>query len=173
MKIPVTAVGFGLFIVGSAIFGQLRGSYLRRASETVSVEASKKIVLRYEPWVYIIPLLVFVEGIFLGGTALNRDIRPEAGMIYKVTCVLCLLGGIFLCYRFWSGRVTICEGKLTYTEGGDRREIYVDDVFSFSFNGLSFLVKKKSGRITKIPATFAQSEIIFAFLKQSAKKCDH
>jgi hypothetical protein len=168
MRVPVTALGFGLFIAGSVIFSQLRGSYLRRASKTLFIEASRKIVLRYAMWVYTLPLLAFAEGVLLGRAALNGSIHPEAVLIYKATCAFCFLCGSFLCYRFGTGRVTIFNGKLTYTEGSDRREVHADDIFGFSFNGISFLVKKKSERLAKIPATFQHSEIILAFLKQSA-----
>jgi hypothetical protein len=167
MKVPVTVIGFGIFVVGSAVFGQVRASYLRQASEAISLEASKKIVLRYAVWVYIVPLLLFAGSIMMGWGAFHSPF-PNAVLIYKVISVICILGGIFLLYRFGTGRVTIFEGKLTYTEGGDRWEILANDVRRFSFNGLTFLVKRRSDRITRIPATFQHSEIILAFLKQAA-----
>lgn len=167
MKVPVTVIGFGIFVFGSAIFGQLRASYLKQASNGVSVESSKKIVLRYAIWVYIVPVLLFVGSIMMGWGASHSPFL-NAVLIYKIICVICFLGGIFMCYRFGTGRVTIFEDKLIYTEGGDRWEVFADDVRRFSFNGLTFLVKKKSERITRIPATFQHSEMILAFLKQAA-----
>jgi hypothetical protein len=147
--------------------GQLRASYLKQASNGISIDSSKKIILRYAIWVYIVPLLGFAGSILTGWAAFHSPF-PAAILIHKIICVVCFLGAIFLFYRFGTGRVTIFEGKLTYTEGGNRREIYADDVFSFSFNGLSFLVKKKLDRVARIPAAFQQSEIILAFLKQAA-----
>jgi hypothetical protein len=167
MKIPVTVIGFGIFVFGSAIFGQLRASYLKQVSNEISIDSSKKIVLRYAVWVYIVPLLGFAGSILTGWGASHSPF-PAAILIDKIFCVACFLGGIFMCYRFGTGRVTIFEDKLTYTEGGNRREVFANDVRRFSFNGLTFLVTKRSDRISRIPATFQNSEIILAFLKQAA-----
>jgi Positive regulator of sigma(E), RseC/MucC len=167
MKVPVTVIGFGLVVVGSAIFGQLRANYLRRISDEISVDSSKQIILRYAIWVYVVPLLALVLGVMMAWGASHSPF-PKAVLIYKIICVISFLGGIFALYRFATGRVTIFEGKLTYTEGGDRWEVSADDVRRFSFNGLTFLVKRRSDRITRIPATFQHSEIILAFLKQAA-----
>jgi len=168
MKVPVTAVGFGIFVLGSAIFGQLRASYLRQASEKVCVEASQKVILRYAIWCYLVPVLCLVLSAFSAYDVSHHSNNQAREIIGAVCSLFMLIGGIFLFYRFGTGRVTIFEGKLTYTEGSDKREIYADDVFSFKFNGLSFMVKKKSERLAKISATFQHSEIILAFLKQAA-----
>lgn len=141
MKIPVTVVGFGLFVVGSAVFGQFRANYLRRISDEILVDSSKQIILRYAIWVYIVPLLGFGLASMFGWDALSQtnSVRFKFDVVF---CVITFLGGIFALYRFATGRVTIFEGKLIYTEGGDRWEVSADDVRRFSFNGLTFLVKE-------------------------------
>ncbi len=167
MKFPVGVIGFGIFVVGSAIFGQIRAAHLRQASEGISIDPSKKTVLRYAVWAYLVPLLGFGWAAFFAHAALSESNQVRF-KIDIVVFLICLLGGIFLCYRFWTGRVTIFDGKLIYTEGGDYREVTANDVRRFSFNGLTFLVKRRSDRITRIPATFQHSEIIVAFLEQAA-----
>jgi hypothetical protein len=167
MKVPVTVIGFGVFIVGGAVFGQLRATYLRRVSDDISVDSSKQIILRYAIWAYIVPVLGFLLGAMMAWGA-SHSPYPKAVLIYKIICAVCILGGMFVFYRFVTGRVTIFEDKLVYTEGGDRWEIRADDVRRFSFNGLTFMVKRRSDRMTRIPAAFQHSEFILAFLKQAA-----
>jgi hypothetical protein len=167
MKIPVTVIGFGLYVAGSTPFGQLRGSYLRQKSEKVSIDSSKEMVLCYAIWVYLLPILGLALSVFCAyDVSHNKNNQPRM-MIGGTSFLFLFLGSIFMFYRFRTGRIMIFNGKLTYTEGGDRSEIYADDVLRFSFNGLSLLVKKKSGRVTRIPATFEHSEIILAYLKQA------
>lgn len=166
MKVPVTVIGFGLVVFGRAILGLLRASYLKKASENVSLDPSKEIVLRYAIWYYIFPLLAFGGAIFMGWAAFHTTI-PQAILIYKIICVVCFFGGFFLSYRQWTARVKIFEGKLIYTEG-DRWEISANEVDSVRLTGFTFIVKKRSEKIVRVPATFEHSEIILAFLKQSA-----
>jgi hypothetical protein len=167
MKIPYGVIGFGLFVIGSAIFGQIRGSRLRQASEKVMIDSSKETVLRYEIWIYILPILMLGLGAFIVFVGENESI-PVRHKMAVIFGLILILGGIFLFYRFGTGRIKIFENKLIYKEGGDCWEVRADDVLQYRFNGLSFFVKKKSKRTTRIPATFQHSEIIFAFLKQAA-----
>jgi len=102
----------------------------------------------------------------MGWAAIHTTI-PEAIVIYKVACVVCLLAGIYLIVRQWTGRVTILDGTLTYKEGSDRFVVHANEVLGFSSKGFVFLVQLKSEDIVKIPATFEHSEIILAFLNQA------
>jgi hypothetical protein len=167
MKFPVTIIGLGLFVAGSAILGQLCANYLRRASENTSLDSQEKTVLKYEVWVYLVPLLLFGWAVFFSHLA-RIEPNPVRFKIDMVAVLACFFGGAFLCYRFGTGKVTIFDGKLIYTEGGDRWEILANDVLRYSFNGLSFLVRKRSNRVTRVPATFQHSEFILAFLKQAS-----
>jgi len=166
MKVSVVTIGFGSVVIGRTILGFLRASYLKQASENVSIDASKEIVLRYVMWYYIYPLLGFGLGTMFGLDALN----PTNSARFKfdvVFCVVSFLGGLWLLYRQWTARVKIFEGKLIYTEG-DRWEISANEVDRVTLNGFTFIVKKRSGKIVRIPATFEHSEIILAFLKRAA-----
>jgi hypothetical protein len=166
MQIPATVIGFGLVVVGSAILRPLRARYLEQASKKISIDASKEIKLRYAIWYYIYPFLGFGGAILMGWATIHTKI-PEAIFIYRIACVACFLGGIYLFYRQWTGRVTILDGTLTYKEGSDRSVIHAKDVLGFSSKGFIFLVQLKSEDIVKIPATFEHSEIILAFLNQA------
>ena len=166
MKVPVTVIGFGLVVFGRAILGLLRASYLKRASETVSIDNSKEIVLRYAFWYYIFPLLGFALGSMFGWDAVsqNNSVRLTFDV---VICAIAFLGGLWLFYRQWTARVKIYEGKLIYTEGR-RLEIMAHDVHRVSLTGFAFVVKMRSEKVVRIPATFEHSEIILAFLNKAA-----
>jgi hypothetical protein len=166
MKVPVTVIGFGLVVFGRAILGLMRASYLKQASENVSIDSSKEIALRYVWWYYIFPILGFAGGIFTGWVALHEanSVRLKMDIAF---CVVCFLGGFWLLYRQWTARVKIFAGKLTYTEG-DRWEVSANEVDSVRLTGFTFVVKKRSEKIVRVPATFEHSEIILAFLKKAA-----
>jgi len=166
MKVPVTVIGFGLVVIGRAILGLMRASYLKQACENVSIDSSKKIALRYVWWYYIFPVLGFAGGIFMGWEALHESnsVRLKMDIAF---CIVCFLGGLWLLYRQWTARVKIFDGKLTYTEG-DRWEISANEVDSVRLTGFTFIVKKRSEKIVRVPATFEHSEIILAFLKKAA-----
>ena len=166
MRFPVTVIGFGL----SVILGRLRTPHLKEASESVSIDASKEIVLRYASWYYGYPLLGFVLSAMFGYGAWRGSPHPQAVIAYKILCVLALLGAIFLLCHQLTARVRIVEKKLIYTEGGDRREIAADDVVRVSTNGFAFIVGLKYQKTVKLPATFEHSEIILAFLQRAAAK---
>jgi len=168
MKIPVTVIGFALVVIGRTIFGYLRADYLRRASEEVSIDASNKIVLRHALWDYIFAIILFAGSVFMGWEAFHETAHPEAILIYKVACVFCFFGGIFLSYLEYTGRITIFDGKLIYKEGPDKRIIHADEVFKVWLSGFAIMVKLKSEKVVRIPATFEHSEVILAFLKQAA-----
>lgn len=170
MKLSVTVVGFGLVVVGSAILQRLRVRHLKEASENVSTDSSKEIVLRYAIWYYGYPLLGFVISAMFGYGAWRGSPHPEAVLIYKILCVLALLGTIFMLYRQLTGRVRIAGKKLVYTEGRDRKEISADDVVSVSTNGFKFFIGLKWQKSAQIPATFEHSEIILAFLQRAAAR---
>ncbi len=167
MGIPVTVIGFGLVVLGRAILGQLRANYLREASENISLDPSMEIVLRHAIWDYIFPVLLFAGGVFMGWGAYHTPI-PQAALIYKTISAVCFLGGAFLSYLELTGKVVISNNTLTYREGADRRVINTNEVRDVRLNGFAILVKLKSDKVVKIPATFQHSEIILAFLKQAA-----
>jgi hypothetical protein len=166
MRVPVTVIGFGLVVFGRAILGLIRASYLNQASENISIDSSKEITLRYVWWYYIFPVLGFAGGIFMGWAALHElnSVRLKMDIAF---CVVCFLGGFWLLYRQLTARVKIFDGKLTYTEG-DRWEISANEVDSVRLTGFNFIIKKRSDRIVRVPASFEHSEIILAFLKQAA-----
>ncbi len=166
MKVSVVTIGFGLVVIGRTILGFLRAVYLKQASKNVSIDASKEIVLRYTIWYYIYPVLGFAGSGLMAWGAYHSPF-PRAVQIYEILSVICLLGGLWLLYRQWTARVKIFEGKLTYTEG-DRWEISANEVDRVTLNGFTFIVKKRSEKVVRIPATFEHSEIILAFLKQAA-----
>jgi hypothetical protein len=102
-----------------------------------------------------------------GVGALQGSPHPQTILIYKILCLFFFLGGLWLLYQQWTARVKIFDGKLTYSEG-DRWEISVNEVDSVRLTGFTFIVKKRSEKIVRIPATFQHSEIILAFLKKAA-----
>lgn len=169
MRIPVVAIGFGLVVLGSAILGRLRVRHLKVASESVSIEVSKEIILRYAIWYYGYPLLGFVLSAFCAYDASHNPNNHPREMIGWIAFLFCLVGAFFLLYRQLTGRVRIADKKLIYTEGGDRREISADDVVRVSTNGFAFFIGLKWQKSAKIPATFARSEIILAFLQRAAE----
>jgi hypothetical protein len=166
MKVPVVVIGLGLVVVGRTILGFLRASHLKQASEHVSIDGSQEIVLRYAMWYYIYPLLGFAWGIFFAWVALHEPERVRF-RFDAVLAAVCLLGGFWLLYRQWNARVRILGDRLTYTEG-DRWEIAANEVSSVSLSGFTFIVRKRSDKVVRVPATFQHSEIILAFLKQAA-----
>ncbi len=168
MRLPVTVVGFGLVVIGSAILQRLRVRHLKEASESVSIDPSKEIVLRYAIWYYVYPLLCFILSAMFGYGAWRGSPHPGVVTIYKVFCMIALLGAFFMLYRELTGRVRIADKKLIYTEGGDRREISADDVVRVSTNGFKFFIGLKYQKSSQIPATFKNSEIILAFLQRAA-----
>ncbi len=168
MNIPVTVIGFALVIFGRVILGQLRTSYLNRASEGISIDASKEIVLRYAIWYYIYPLLGFVLSGVVGVGILQGSPYPQAILIYKIAFVLFLAGSIFLLYQQLTARVKIFDGKLTFTQTRDRWEVAANEIGQVTLAGFTFIVRKRSEKVVRIPATFQHSEIILAFLKQAA-----
>lgn len=169
MKFPVTAVGFGLVVIGSAILQRLRVRHLKEASKTVSIDSSKEIVLRYALWYYGYPLLGFGLSAFCAYDASHNPNNHPRQTIGWVFSILMFLGGVFLLYRQLTARVKIAEKKLIYTEGSDRREISADDVVRVSTNGFAFFVHLKLDKTIKIPATFEHSEIILAFLQNASR----
>ncbi len=167
MKVSVVTIGFGLVAIGRTILGFLRTSYLKQASENVSIDPSKEIMLRYAIWYYVYPLLAFGLSGFCAFDV-SQNANNQARVIIGSACFLLMfLGGIFLLYRQLRARVKIFEGKLIYTEG-DRWEISANEVDRVTLNGFTFIVKKRSEKIVRVPATFEHSEIILAFLKQAA-----
>jgi hypothetical protein len=168
MKAPAVVIGFGLVALGKVILGRLRVGYLKRASEEVSIDPAKEIVLRYAIWYYIYPLLGFVLSAMFGYGAWRGSPFPEAVIGYKILCMIALLGAFFLLYRQLTARVRILEKKLVYTEGGDRREILANEVVRVSLTGFAFIVGLNWQKTVKLPATFEHSEIILAFLRQAA-----
>lgn len=168
MKRFVVVIGFGLVILGKIILGRLRAGYLARASESVSIDPSKEIVLRYAIWYYGYPLLGFVLSGMFGYGVWRGSPHPQAIIAYKIACLFCLGGALFLLYRQLTARVRITEKKLVYTEGRDRWEIDANNVCQVSTTGFTFMVSLKYQKRIKIPATFAHSEIILAFLRQAA-----
>jgi hypothetical protein len=169
MKFPVAIVGFGLVVMCRLVLSWLHSSYLRRASEGVSLKASKEIVLRYALWYYIYPVLGFAGSILMGWAIYQGSPHPESILIYKVIFWICLLGACFMLYRQLTARVKIIGDKLTYAEGGDRWEFLAENVIEVSLNGFVFLVRLKWQKTVKIPSTFAHSEIILAFLNQAVR----
>ena len=166
MEVSVVVIGFGLVAVSRTILGFLRASYLKQASENVLIDTSKEIVLRYAIWYYIYPLLGFAGSGLMGWGAFHSPF-PRAVLIYEILSVICLLGGFWLLYRQWTARVKIFDGKLIYTEG-DRWEISTNEVDRVTLTGFTFIIRKRSEKVVRIPATFEHSEIILAFLKQAA-----
>ena len=166
MKIPVVVIGFGLVVFGRAILGMMRASYLKQASANVAIDASKEIVLRYVAWSYIVPIIGFVAGFSFGYAALGESNQVRLGMDIAM-CLIGFLGGFWLLYRQWTARVKIFDGKLIYTEG-DRWEIATNEVDRVTLNGFTFIVRKRSEKVVRVPATFQHSEIILAFLNQAA-----
>lgn len=169
MKIPATVIGFGLVVAGSAILGRLRVRHLKAASESVSLDASKEIVLRYAIWYYGYPILGFILSAMFAYGAWRGSPYHGVGTAYGIASLFCLGGALFLLYRELTGRVRIANKKLIYTEGGDRREISADDVVRVSTNGFTFFIGLKWQKFAKIPATFKNSEIILAFLQRAAE----
>ena len=167
MNVPTTVVGFGLVAFGRAILGQSRAFYLKQASKSISIDISEEIILRYAAWYCTYPLLCFGLSVMFGVGVTQGSPYPRAIIIYKIACVFFLLGGLFLSYRQWKARVKIFDGKLIYTEG-DRFEISANEVDSVRLTGFTFIVKKRSEKVVRIPATFEHSEIILAFLNQAA-----
>jgi hypothetical protein len=168
MKIPVTVIGFGLVVLGRAILGMMRASYLKQASRNVSIDYSKEIILRYAGWYYVYPVLCFGLSAFCAYDAFLNHNNQARSMIGAACSLFMIVGGIFLSYRQWTGRVRLFEKKLTYTEGSDRWEITANEVDSVMLNGFTFIIKKRSEKIVRVPATFEHSEIILAFLNQAA-----
>jgi hypothetical protein len=166
MKMPIVVIGLGIVVVGRTLFGGLRASYLKRASERVSIDNSQEIVLRYALWYYAYPALAFAWSVFFGWAGIHEQnvVRFRFDMAFFFIGVL---GGFWLLYRQWNARVKILDGKLTYTEG-DRWEILANEVNSVSIAGFTFIVRKRSDKVVRIPATFQHSEIILAFLKKAA-----
>jgi hypothetical protein len=170
MRLPVTVVGFGLVVIGSAILQRLRVRHLKEASESVSIDPSKEIVLRYAIWYYGYPLLGLILSALFAYEAWRGSPHPGVAMAYKIASLFCLVGAFFMLYRELTGRVRIADKKLIYTEGGDRREISADDVVRVSTNGFKFFIGLKWEKSAQIPATFKNSEIILAFLQRAAAK---
>jgi hypothetical protein len=169
MRIPVTVIGFGLVILGSAILRPLRASYLNQASKKISIDVSKEITLRCATWYYIYPFLGFAGTIVMARAAINES--NSVRLIMDIAfCLLCLLGGIYLFYRQWIGRVTILGDTLTYKEGSDHCVVQANEVLGFWSTGFVFLVHLKSEDTVRIPATFEHSEITLAFLNKAALK---
>jgi voltage-gated potassium channel Kch len=169
MKIPVPVIGFGLVVIGRIIFGRLYARFLNQSSESVLIDASEEIVLRYAIWYYIYPLLGFAGSVLMGWAIYQGSPHPESIVIYKIIFLICFFGACFLLYRQLTARVKIFSGRLTYTEGGDRWELLADDVTEVSINGFVFLVRLKWQKTVRVPATFQHSEIILAFFKQAAR----
>jgi hypothetical protein len=167
MKLPTTAIAFGLVVLGRVVLGQLRINYLREASKDISIDPSKEIVLRYAIWYYVYPVLGFGLAAFVGIAAIHETGSLRV-ITYSLFSILCLVGGAWLLYQQSIARVKIGEGKLVYTEGSTRCEIGSDEVSQFSLNGFKFIVKRTSGKIAQIPATFESGEFIFAFLQNAA-----
>lgn len=170
MKLPVTLIGFVLVIVGSAILGHLRVRHLREASETVSIDPSKEIVLHHAIWYYGYPLLGFIFSAMFGYGAWRGSPHPGVATAYKIASLFCLAGAFFLLYQQLRARVKIVDKKLIYTEAGKRQEISADDVVRVSTNGFTFFIDLKWQKSAKIPATFEHSEIILAFLQRAAAR---
>jgi hypothetical protein len=168
MKLPTTAIAFGVVVLGRVVLGQLRINYLRETGKEVLIDPSKEIVLRYAIWYYIYPVLGFGGAAFSGWSAFH-----ETGSVRIAFCgvgfFLFLFFGIWLLYQQSIARVRIVGGKLIYTEGSTRCEIGSDEISRFSLNGFKFIVKTTTGKIAQIPATFESSEFIFAFLQNAAK----
>ena len=144
--------------------------HLRAASENLSIDASKEIILRYAIWYYGYPLLGFVLSAFCAYDASHNPNNHPRETIAWLAFLFCLGGAIFLLYRQLTARVRIADKKLVYTEGGNRREIFAADVVRVSTNGFNFSIGLKWQKSTKIPATFEHSEIILAFLQQAVAK---
>lgn len=162
MNVPIVVSGIALATLGRLVFGKLRAQYLNRASKNVSVDASSKIVLRYAVWYYLYPALAFgAAGLMAWAAAHSMILRIS--LIYKIMTAICLFGGIWLFYRQLVARLTISANMLTYTEG-NRIEVDAFDVDSFSLNGFEFIIKKRSQKVVRVPATFIHSELILAFL---------
>lgn len=170
MRVPVTVVGFGLVVLGSFILGRLRVRHLQTASQTVSIDPSKEVVLHYALWYYGYPLLAFGLSAFCAYDASHNPNNHPRETIGWIFFIIMFLGGIFMLYRELTGRVRIADKKLVYTEGGDRREISADDVVRVSTNGFKFFIGLKYQKSAQIPATFKNSEIILAFLQRAAAK---
>lgn len=169
VKLPSTVAAFGFVVLGRFLLGQLHAHRLKAASESISIDASKQIVLRYAVWYYVFPLVLFIlSGGF--GYAASQASRPQAAFLQKLLCLFALLGAIFLVYRQATACVKITENKLIYTEGGDCREVAADDVVSVAIKGFNFVIRLKWQKMAIIPATFAHSEIILAFLQQAAAR---
>ncbi len=167
MKVSVVTIGFGLVVVGRTILGFLRAGYLKQASESVSINPSQEIVLRHSIWDYVFAVLLFAGAVFMGWAAIHETnaVRLKMDIAF---CLFCFVGGIFLSYLEWTGTVTIFNGKLIFTQGSDRWEVSANEVDRVTLTGFTFIVKKRSEKVVRIPATFEHSEIILAFLKQAA-----
>jgi hypothetical protein len=166
MKVPVVVIGFGLVVFGRTILGLIRASYLKQASKNVSIDVSKEIVLRYALWYYLYPLLCFGLSAMFAWDAFTQTnvVRFRFDAAFSL---FFFVGGLWLLYRQWTARVRISGSTLIYTEG-DRWEISANEVDSVRLTGFTFIVKKRSEKIIRVPATFEHSEIILAFLKQAA-----
>lgn len=169
MKIPATVIGFGLVVLGSFILGRLRLRHLTEASENISLDDSKEVILRYALWYYGYPLLAFGLSAFCAYDASHNPSNHPRETLGWIFSILMFLGGIFMLYRQLTARVRIADKKLIYTEGGDRREISADNVVRVSTNGFTFFIGLKWQKFAKIPATFKNSEIILAFLQRAAE----
>ena len=168
MKTPITVIGFGFVVVGSIVFGQLRARHLKAASESIKLDTSVEIVLRYAIWYYGYPLLGFILSAMFGYGAWRGSSHTGVVITYKIAFLFCLGGAFFLLYRQLSARVKIADEKLIYSEGGDRSEIFAADVVRVSTNGFTFFVELKNQKSVKIPGAFAHSEVILAFLQRAA-----
>jgi len=82
-----------------------------------------------------------------------------------------VLTSVFLMIRL-KARVVIGLGKqLWYLNGYKSHEvIYHGQIESYYCNGYSFCIKKKDGNRLKVPATFSRSELVVAFLEDSARQ---
>lgn len=168
MNISVVTVGFALVVLARIILGFLRANYLKQASESVSIDPSKEIVLRYALWYLVYPIGCFAISGFCAFDVFEHS-NNQAREIIGVICALFMFfGGLFLIYQQISGRVKLFEGKLTYTEISDHWEVSANEVDRVTLNGFTFIVRKRSEKVVRIPATFKNSEIILAFLKRAA-----
>jgi hypothetical protein len=167
MKVPVTAMGFALVVLGKIVFGYFHAARIKRASESTSIHPSDKIILRYAFWCYTYPLLCLFGCIVIGSDMATQTsaFRYKFDLIFFL---LVLLGGLFLLYQQMTATVVIFENKLTYREGSSSCEIPASEVRSFAFDGLSFTIERKRGETIVLPATFKSGEFIYAFLKQAA-----
>jgi hypothetical protein len=131
MTFTPVAIGSALVWVFGGILVQVRAAYLNRMSQRINIDESSHFQLVHAKWAYSISLLALVLG-----SIVAFEVFRGGGM------VRILIGGVFsaamIGFGIWEfknlrrARLTIADGKVTYTDGSEVREIVAEDVISVS-----------------------------------------